>query len=74
MAIGSLGDARPTFESQTGPEEIGEEEKKKISPFDSHFARLVEATLAKWHLPGVAFAVVDGDQTFAEVFTLIKLV
>lgn len=70
MAVTTFGDAAPAIESQIESKNIGDEMEKKISPFDVNFAKLVETTLAKWHLPGVALAVVDGDDTFNEVFIL----
>lgn len=69
-----FGDAYVGVEPQTEPENMGEEMKKiKASPFDADFAKLAEDTLVKWHLPGVALAVVDGDETFAEVFIQGKI-
>lgn len=38
------------------------------SPFDDTFRTLVADTLAAWHVPGVAVAVVDGDHTWAKGF------
>jgi hypothetical protein len=66
MATVSFGEDIPMFGSQMS-ENIGEK-KEKVSPFDADFAKLVEITRSKWHLPGVSLAVVDGDETFAEVF------
>lgn len=37
------------------------------TPFDKVFARLVSKTLERWHVPGIAIAVVDGNDTWAEV-------
>jgi hypothetical protein len=68
VAAAFFGDAIPASESQTESVKVGENKKEKISPFDAGFAKLVETTLAKWNLPGVALAVVDGEETFAEVF------
>jgi hypothetical protein len=68
VAAAFCGDTIPTFDSQTESEKAGENKKEKISPFDADFAKLVETTLAKWNIPGVALAVVDGEETFAEVF------
>jgi hypothetical protein len=74
MAAAFFGDATPAFESQTESEKVEENKKEKVSPFNADFAKLVETTLAKWNLPGVALAVVDGEETFAEVFILRELV
>ncbi|KIH89464.1 serine beta-lactamase-like superfamily protein [Sporothrix brasiliensis 5110] len=38
------------------------------SPFNDAFRALVADTLAAWHVPGVAIAVVDGDLTWSEGF------
>ncbi|OJD30137.1 penicillin-binding protein [Diplodia corticola] len=35
-------------------------------PFDEDFDRMVEETLAHWHVPGLSVAVVHGDATFAK--------
>ena len=40
---------------------------KPTSPFDAEFAKLAKETLELWHVPGVSIAVVDGDDTWAEV-------
>jgi hypothetical protein len=34
---------------------------------EESFANLVQQTLNRWHVPGMAIAVVDGDHTWAEV-------
>lgn len=39
------------------------------SPFNPNFDTLVAETLAHWHTPGIAIAVIDGDQTFSKVYT-----
>ncbi|KAJ5127047.1 beta-lactamase/transpeptidase-like protein [Penicillium atrosanguineum] len=36
------------------------------SPLSSSFATLVQRTLDRWHVPGMAIAVVDGEDTWAE--------
>jgi hypothetical protein len=41
----------------------------KTSPLNENFKRLVSETLEKWHIQGVSVAVVDGDDTWAEVNT-----
>lgn len=38
------------------------------SPLNASFEKSVYSALQKWHVPGVAIGVVDGDQTWAEVF------
>lgn len=43
---------------------------KKVYPCslkEESFATLVQQTLDRWHVPGLAIAVVDGDHTWAEV-------
>lgn len=37
------------------------------SPFDEEFNAYVHGLLDKWHVPGVAVAVVDGDDIWSEV-------
>jgi CubicO group peptidase (beta-lactamase class C family) len=39
---------------------------KKTSPFDHKFSELVKNTLEKWHVPGLAIGVVDGDDSWTE--------
>ena len=39
----------------------------KSSPFTEEFNKLASQTLERWHVPGMAVAVVDGDSTWAEV-------
>lgn len=38
-----------------------------VNPLDAKFKKLVNDTLELWHVPGVAIAVVDGNNTWAEV-------
>ncbi len=40
---------------------------RAASPFDDTFRALVADTLVAWHVPGVAVAVLDGDETWMEV-------
>lgn len=62
------GDDNKAFDPMADPEKIEEKMKERLSPFNANFAKLAETTLEAWHLPGVALAVIDGDETFAEVF------
>lgn len=39
----------------------------KTSPLNENFEKLVSETLKKWHIQGVSVAIVDGDDTWAEV-------
>ncbi|CAK7236215.1 hypothetical protein SBRCBS47491_009561 [Sporothrix bragantina] len=45
----------------------------KTSPLNADFAKLVRETLDKWHIQGVAVAVVDGDETWAEGYGIAAL-
>ena len=44
---------------------------KGINPLDTGFKKLADETLKLWHVPGVAIAVVDGDDVWAEVCHLL---
>ncbi|KAJ5195402.1 uncharacterized protein N7498_008840 [Penicillium cinerascens] len=48
-------------------------EPSKVSPLDEDFAQLVQSTLEKWHIPGVAIAVIDGDDTWSEGYGIAAL-
>jgi hypothetical protein len=39
-------------------------------PLDKKFEKLVKETLETWHVPGVSVAVVDGENTYAQVSSL----
>lgn len=39
----------------------------RSSPFTPSFDKLVAKSLDRWHTPGFAVAVVDGDETFSKV-------
>jgi hypothetical protein len=39
-------------------------------PLDKKFEKLVKETLGTWHVPGVSVAVVDGENTYAQVISL----
>ena len=41
----------------------------KHGPLNQEFEKLVKKTLELWHVPGVAVAVVDVDQTWAKVLS-----
>lgn len=46
----------------------------KNGPFDEGFEKLVSKTLESWKVPGLAIAVVDGDDTWAQVcFSCLRL-
>ena len=36
-------------------------------PLDQEFEKLVNETMELWHVPGVAVAVIDGENTWAKV-------
>ena len=38
-----------------------------VSPFTAHFGKLVAQSLHRWHTPGLAIAVIDGQDTFSKV-------
>jgi len=44
------------------------------SPLNEEFEKLVKENLEKWHIPGLAIGVVDGDETFTEVCSLFYCV
>ena len=48
-------------------------ESRKSSPLNDDFRKLVDETLEKWHIQGVSVAVVDGDETWAEVRARARL-
>lgn len=37
------------------------------SPFTASFDKLVSQNLDRWHTPGLAVAVIDGEDTFSKV-------
>ena len=37
------------------------------SPFTASFDKLVSESLDRWHTPGLAIAVLDGEDTFSKV-------
>ncbi|OTA54193.1 beta-lactamase/transpeptidase-like protein [Hypoxylon sp. EC38] len=49
-----------------------ESEKPKEGPFDDGFAAFVGEALDRWHVPGVAVAVVDGEDTWAEGYGISR--
>jgi hypothetical protein len=40
---------------------------RNTNPLNDDFAKLAKKQLEKWHVPGIAISVVDGDETWAEV-------
>lgn len=50
----------------------GEKRKASNNPLDDKFGEFVQAALDRWHVPGMAVSVVDGDDTWAEVRSLIR--
>lgn len=42
-------------------------DRASSNPLDEEFDALVNSTLTKWRVPGIAVAVVDGERTFAKV-------
>lgn len=51
--------------------EVSSQDLPKASPLNENFKKLVSETLEKWHIQGISVAVVDGDDTWAEVNTLL---
>ncbi|CAK7200115.1 hypothetical protein SEUCBS139899_002805 [Sporothrix eucalyptigena] len=51
----------------------GKKTATKTSPLNAEFEKLVRETLDKWHIQGVAVAVVDGDQTWAEGYGIAAM-
>lgn len=47
-------------------------QSRKTSPLNEDFEKLVHETLGKWHIQGVSVAVVDGDETWAEVIQRLQ--
>ena len=43
------------------------------SPFSHSFDELVSHNLDYWHVPGVSFAVVDGNETYSKVCVLFSV-
>ena len=43
-------------------------------PLDKKFEKLVKETLENWHVPGVSVAVVDGENTYAQVSSLQSMI
>ena len=41
--------------------------EQSASPFTAHFDKLVARSLHRWHTPGLAIAVIDGQDTFSKV-------
>ncbi|KAJ5619337.1 hypothetical protein N7510_003321 [Penicillium lagena] len=48
-------------------------QNNKVSPLTEDFAALVQSTLDKWHIQGVAIAVVDGDETWSDGYGIAAL-
>lgn len=43
------------------------------SPFTPAFDKLVADSLVRWHCPGLAIAIIDGDDTFSNVCRFMKI-
>lgn len=41
----------------------------KTSPLNDDFQVFVQETMEKWHIQGLAIAVIDGDETWSDVCT-----
>lgn len=39
------------------------------SPFTADFDKLIAENLDRWHTPGLAIAVIEGEDTFSKVWT-----
>ena len=42
--------------------------QSRSSPFHKEFEKLVKENLDFWHVPGISIAVVDGEESWAEVW------
>ncbi|KAK0641088.1 beta-lactamase/transpeptidase-like protein [Cercophora newfieldiana] len=52
---------------------VGAGDRRKGSPFTSDFKKRTLGLMDKWHLPGLAIAVIDGNDTFFEGFGLADI-
>lgn len=75
--MGSIGDTTVTLEVPASGDSLllvtkeNMERVSRTSPLNLEFAELVQNTLDKWHINGVAIAVVDGDETWSEVSIIV---
>ncbi|KAH8665971.1 beta-lactamase/transpeptidase-like protein [Tricladium varicosporioides] len=60
------------MQSSSASEQHILDEQETINSLDAKFAELVKDTLNLWHVPGVAIAVVDGNNTWAEGYGIAK--
>lgn len=48
--------------------------ERSRNPLDSDFEKLAIETLNEWHVPGLAVAVIDGDDTWSAVSCAVSLI
>jgi hypothetical protein len=49
------------------------ESNPENGPLDKKFEKVVRETLEVWHVPGISVAVVDGENTYAQVSSLYSM-
>lgn len=69
LALGVLWATAARGESQKPISGDGDDDDKSVrgSPFTKEYAEHVGELLEKWHVPGVAIGIVDGDDIWTEV-------
>ena len=66
LALGALCATAAQGESQK-PISGDDDKSVRGSPFTKEYAKHVGELLEKWHVPGVAMGIVDGDDIWTEV-------
>lgn len=65
LALGAMCATAARGESQTPIS--GDDKSIRDSPFTKEYEKHVGELLEKWHVPGVAIGIVDGDDIWTEV-------
>ncbi|KAK1759641.1 beta-lactamase/transpeptidase-like protein [Echria macrotheca] len=71
--VSAGGGITPAFASVTDQKPLSDEPGDSRNPFTHKFKAYASDTLEKWHLPGMAIAVIDGNETFYQGLGLSNL-
>lgn len=73
LVLGALCAGRVIAADGTQRPLQGGSSKESKSPFTENYGKHVDQLLEKWHVPGVAIGVVDGDNIWTEVWPCFRL-
>lgn len=71
LLLSSVSEARIAVRSEQKPLGGTTQHSASDSPFTESFARFTDDVMQDWKVPGMAIAVIDGDNIYTEVWSIL---